>query len=281
MTYRPHWSYSAISQYLRCPLQYYFQRILGLPAKSVSSGLVLGSAVHSALANFHRHVQQGESPSSASVADSFRGAWQDRESVEAIAYRDGDSRESCIDQGVNLLETYLKEPPPQTIVAIEQQFQIPLYNSHGEYLEKPLVAVTDLLTADAGRVLKVNEFKTSGRAYSESEIQTSLQPTCYAHAINESYGQQPVIEYVVLVKTKTPKVQRLSTARYAEDFGRLGDLVQAVDRAIEVGVFYPIESPMNCATCPFRSPCREWGVAGRNRTEHLDEFAEELACSPS
>jgi RecB family exonuclease len=55
---RPHWSYSQISQYLRCPLQYYFQRILKLPEPWVSSNLVLGSAVHAALAEYHMGVEQ-------------------------------------------------------------------------------------------------------------------------------------------------------------------------------------------------------------------------------
>ena len=55
----PHWSYSAISQYLRCPLQYFFQRILGLPSRSIGLGLVLGSAVHAGLAEYHRRLMAG------------------------------------------------------------------------------------------------------------------------------------------------------------------------------------------------------------------------------
>ncbi len=51
---RPHTSYSAVAQYQRCPLQYYFQRILKLPSDTVASGLVLGGAVHEALAEYHK-----------------------------------------------------------------------------------------------------------------------------------------------------------------------------------------------------------------------------------
>lgn len=49
MHHRPHWSYSSISQYLACPLRYYFQRILCLPQPSINSSLVLGSSVHAVL----------------------------------------------------------------------------------------------------------------------------------------------------------------------------------------------------------------------------------------
>src|SRR5690606_24653891 len=116
----------------------------------------------------------------------------------------------------------------------------PLINSRGEYLETPLVAVTDLLVTEEDH-LKVQEFKTSGRAYGESEVESSLQPTCYVHAVNEVYGQQAKVEYTILVKTRTPKVQRLTTSRYADDFGRLGDLVETIEKAVQLGIFYPVE----------------------------------------
>jgi hypothetical protein len=55
-----------------------------------------------------------------------------------------------------------------------------------------------------------------------------------------------------------PKVQRLSTIRNDQDLARLGDIVENIERAIEAQVFYPVESPLNCSTCPYRQPCREW-----------------------
>jgi CRISPR/Cas system-associated exonuclease Cas4 (RecB family) len=259
---RPHWSYSAISQYLRCPLQYYFQRVLGIPSRTTSSGMALGSAVHAGLAEYHRRLMEQEQATPETVAKAFQDDWQERETRESIQFRDGDTRDDCIAQGVHLLELYLKEPPPERIVAVEHRFMAPLANSQGEYLETPLVAITDLITAD-NESLQVKEFKTSGRAYSESEVASSLQPTCYVHAVRECLGQEPSVEYTVLVKTKTPKVQRLQTSRYADDCGRLGDLVQTIQRAVDLGIFYPVESPMNCATCAYRQQCRDWGQTHR------------------
>lgn len=258
MSTRPHWSYSSISQYLRCPLQYFFQRVLGLPSHTVSSNLVLGGAVHAALAEYHLRLQRKETVVTTDITNAFHASWKEREEMEEILYRDGDSRDDCLAQGVHLLDIYFAEPPPERIVAVEREIMAPLFNSRGDYLENPLLAVTDLITAE-DQHLKVTEFKTSGRAYSESEAETSLQPTCYAHAVSEVFGQQAVIEYAVLVKTKTPKLQRLTATRYADDFGRLGDLVQAVERGVQLGIFYPVESPINCSSCPYRQPCREWG----------------------
>lgn len=278
---RPHWSYSAINQYLRCPLQYFFQRVLGLPSRSIGSGLVLGSAVHAGLAEYHRRLKEREAIDLVAIQKVFHECWNEKESQEKVVYREGDSRDDSIEQGVHLLELYLKEPPPEGIVTVEQRILVPLSNSLGEYLETPLIAIADLITA-TDDVLTVREFKTSGRAYSMGDVESSLQPTCYVHAVREAFGKDARVEYTVLVKTKTPKIQRIQTARYAEDCGRLGDMVQTIQRAVDFNIFYPVESSMNCATCPFRQPCREWGQRSKPCQELVAlEDTQEATCSLS
>src|SRR5581483_10757376 len=225
MHYRPHWSYSAISQFLSCPLRFYFQRIAKLPQKFVGSSLILGSAVHAALAEYHRTVQEDEPTDTGKLHRLIADTWKKRENDTPINYRAGETQEDLLAQGIALIETYLKEPPPQNIIAIEHEIIAPMHNSQGEYLETPLVAVADLLT-ESNEELTLCEYKTSGRAYSEMEAETSLQPTCYVNAVLESFGCHARVEYTVLVKTKTPRVQRLNTVRTEEDLGRLGDIVQ-------------------------------------------------------
>lgn len=257
MNNRPHWSYSAISQYLSCPLRYYFQRVIRLPEQSVSSSLVLGSAVHATLAEYHRSVQQDTPTDTAKLHRILTESWNRRENETRISYRKGENQADLMALGISLIEMYFQEPPPQNIIGIEKEIIAPIHNSRGDYLETPLIAVADLLT-ESNEELTVCEFKTSGRAYSEMEAETSLQPTCYVNAIQEAFGQTAVVEYTVLVKTKVPKVQRLTTVRNDEDLGRLGDIVETIERAVQANVFYPVESPLNCSSCPYRQPCREW-----------------------
>jgi CRISPR/Cas system-associated exonuclease Cas4 (RecB family) len=262
MNNRPHWSYSAISQFLACPLCYYFQRVIGLPATTVSSGLVLGSAVHHALAEYHRGIQARQPVNKDHLHDALVKGWEHREAEGTVIFKSGESKDDSIAQGVALVDAYLQEPPPENIMQVEQEIIAPMHNSQGEYLETPLVAVADLITTVSDG-LKVHEFKTSGRAYSEIEADTSLQPTCYVNAVQEAFGESARVEYTVLVKTRTPKVQRLEAVRHEEDLGRLGDIVQTIERAVQAGVFYPVESPLNCSSCPYRQPCREWGRSTR------------------
>lgn len=259
---RPHWSYSQLSQYMRCPLQYYFERILKLPRPFISSGLALGSAVHEGLAAYHRGLQAGQETDVVKIQTVVLATWANREAEAVIQYRDGEGRQEMVDQGIALLEAYMAASPPQNIVAVEHEMVVPLHTSRGDFLDKPLVAVVDLLNREPTG-LAVTEFKTSGRRYHEFEADTTLQATCYAHAVQQRYGETASVKYTVLVKTKKPSIQHLETARTDSDMGRLGDTVAAIERALEAEVFFPVESPLNCSTCPFRIPCRDW--TGTNR----------------
>jgi putative RecB family exonuclease len=271
---RLHWSYSQINQYLRCPLQYYFERILKLERPFVPSAMALGSAVHEGLAEYHRCLQFNEPVSTSGVQEIFLNAWQASEDRQPIQFRDKETKDELLAQGVGLLELYMQEPPPENIVAIEESLLVPLFTSSGDCLEKPLMAVLDLLSRDA-HGLVVSEYKTSGRRYSELETEMMLQATSYAHAVQQRYEERPGVRYVVLVKTKKPQVQYLETIRTDADISRLGDVVQAVERAIQAEAFYPVESTMNCSGCAFYRQCRQW--RGCNSL-HMIQEPEAVTC---
>lgn len=264
---RPHWSYSSLNQFLKCPLQYYFERVIGLPRRTTTDAQVLGSAIHAALAEYHCGLQVAEPISTHQIHRAFLAAWDGRTSDRGVVYEKLSS-EDAKDLGMALIEAYLEAPPPENIVAVETPMLTPITNSRGEVLEKPLLAVADLIIRQDDGTPKVGEIKTTGRSYSESEVASSLQPTCYASALYELIGEEPLVEYAVLVKTKTPKVQRIEAVRTLADFGRLGDVVGAVEKAVEAEIFYPVESPLNCSSCPFHRECRSW------TGPRLEEFGE-------
>jgi len=274
---RPHWSYSQISQFLRCPLQYFFERVARVPKAFTSSGMVLGASVHHALAAYHRSLQsQADALATSRLCELVVQKWDETEGREAVQYRDGEDRTKLVDQAVALVSLYAREPIPQCVVAVEEPLLVPLCDSRGEVLEKPLLAIPDLITRD-GTGLRITEFKTSGRRYGELEAEGSHQASCYAHAVQDRYGEEPRIRYTILVKTKTPQIQHLETVRNDADVSRLGDIVQAIDQAIEAEIFFPIESPMNCSGCPFFKPCREWQGGSRSRVPVHEASREALA----
>jgi len=251
-----HWSYSQVTTYLRCPLQHFFRYVLGLPERSTSSALTLGSAIHQALAAYHHTVQQGQPCGLDNVRTVFCQAWQARKDQVLIVFSHG-TEQATLDQGIALLEAYLRQPPPEQILAVEQELVAPLVNSRGEVLGKPLVAVLDLVTRGNDGI-EIVDIKTSARAYSTYDAQLSLQPTAYLYAAQHHYGESASFQYRVLVKTQKVQVQHVATARMPTDFDRFGDLVEAIDRAVALGIHYPVESPLHCSSCAYRKPCREW-----------------------
>ena len=278
---RPHWSYSSISQYLKCPLQYFFERVQRLPRKTVTDAQVLGSSVHSALASYHRKLQSGESVTTLDVNKAYLASWDEQAGSGPIVAAGDKSLGDSRDLGLTLVDVYLKEPPPENIVAVEQSMLAPIANSHGEYLEKPILVVVDLIVQQQDATLKIHELKTSGRAYSESEVATSLQPTFYANALYEHTGSEPGVEFTVLVKTKVPKLQRIEAIRTTPDFGRLGNIIEAVEQSIDAESFFPVESPLNCSGCGFFRECREWTGPGSSKSGELPilHFEEATPCS--
>jgi hypothetical protein len=221
-------------------LSYYFDRVAKLPKPFISGGFVLGATVHQTLAEYHRGIQEGRIVEPDQIHATLMRTWTEMENREPIQYRDGEDREKLVNQAVALLDLYAKEPVSECVVAVEEPLLVPLFNSRGEALEKLLLAIPDLITRNKGE-LTVTEFKTSGRRFSELETDASLQASCYAHAVQDRYDEQPRVRYTILVKTKTPQIQHLETIRNDADVTRLGDVVQAVERAIEAEAFYPVE----------------------------------------
>ena len=91
-------------------------------------------------------------------------------------------------------------------------------------------------------------------------------------------GNEPAVEFTVLVKTKVPKVQKILAIRTISDYQRLGDVIGVVEKAVEAGVFYPVESPINCSGCPFYRPCREWSGPRGSWDVIRDKTEEVVAC---
>ena len=239
----------------------------------------LGSAIHDALAEYHRHHQHGRPVPAGHITTTFVAAWERQEQDWPLQFKDGQPRDDLIEQGVALLELYQQQPPPQNILAIEHEIVVPLVNSQGEFLDKPLVGVIDLLQREEAGLV-VTEFKTSGRRFNEFEADTALQASAYAYAVQEKFDADAIIRYTILVRTKSLVIQQLETTRSELDGGRLGDLAEAVDRAIDAGAFYPVENAMNCSGCPFRLPCLEWKGVGRPLREEVEtpELQQVLLC---
>ena len=104
---RLHFSASALKTYLQCPWKFKLQYVQGARPEFRPSGMVLGRAVHAALARYHLALMN-EQPFG---ADALIGTFEevlDRELGQEmpVQFKDGEGPASMGETGRSLLEVY-------------------------------------------------------------------------------------------------------------------------------------------------------------------------------
>jgi len=278
---RPHWSVSQLNQFVNiCSLQYYFQRIAGIPPRHVTAQSVLGRAVHNAMSIFYARLRDRGRMRRKEVVEAFCEELRSetRLAQSPVLYPDGEGFDDVLEQGRRLMEFWAGEVREEEVVSIEQHFEVPLVTQEGEVLEKPLVGYFDLVVREDD-ALTVVDFKTLGRGMSAGRIEADLQATGYLYALSQLTGRDGLpaakqagvsFRWDVLVKTKTPRLERYRTTRGREDYGRFVRLAQVVEKAIECGIFLPNEQSYYCSGCGYRDACREWHKSSTSTKEEVD-----------
>ncbi len=82
--------------------------------------------------------------------------------------------------------------------------------------------------------------------------------TCYSLGVKSmGYTEDVLLMFQVLLKQKTPVMERYYTTRNDRDRERLIKLIKTVHRAIQNEVFMPIPN-FTCPTCPYGELCSKW-----------------------
>jgi CRISPR/Cas system-associated exonuclease Cas4 (RecB family) len=122
-----------------------------------------------------------------------------------------------------------------------------------------LLGRVDLLLETDDAVV-VQDFKTSRSAWTaeQAEDQTE-QLLLYADLVRGLVpGKQVRLQFAVLTKAKSPKVQLLEASFDQSKLERTKRVFESVWSAIESGHFYPAPFPMQCPGCGYRSQCGAW-----------------------
>ena len=122
-----------------------------------------------------------------------------------------------------------------------------------------LLGRVDLLLETDDAVV-IQDFKTSKSAWNEYQADDqSEQLLLYAALVRRLIpGKQLRLQFAVITKAKTPKVQLLE-ARFDESkLDRTKRVFENVWSAIQSGNFYPSPSPLQCPGCGYRNQCAAW-----------------------
>lgn len=257
LTGRDYLSWSAISTFRTCPLKYRFRYIDGLPEEFVSSALVFGSGIHTAIEQHFQALLAGETqPDLDALLFAYRSAWLPHD-PELIEYPGKDTRETLDDLASRMLKAFLTSPAASVqgrVLGVEEEIRGTLVEGMPD-----LYGRVDLLTEDS-ESLQVTDIKTSRGRWSPEQVEdSSEQLLLYAKLASEiSPGKDILIRFLVLTKTKEPAIEEHVAEVSPRAISRTIRAANEVWRALQAGVFYPAPSVMACSSCGYRQACRAW-----------------------
>ena len=257
LTGRDYVSWSALSTFRTCPLKYRFRYVDGLPEESVSSALVFGSGIHTAVEqHFQAQLSGDPKPDLDALLFAYRSAWLPHD-PGAISFGSKETRESLDDLASRMLTAFLISPAASVqgrVLGVEEELRGTLVDGVPD-----LYGRVDLLTEDSDSLV-VTYIKTNRGKWSQEQVEDSgEQLLLYSHLASEiSPGKKIVTRFLVLTKTKEPVVEEHVREIESAAVKRTLAGVERVWRAIESGVFYPAPSVMSCSSCGYRAACRAW-----------------------
>ncbi len=239
MTY----SYSQISQYLRCPRAYRHRYLDGWREKDSRAASVFGRCFERALAA----LLSGED----STATLFKewGAYRET----ALEFSKADDWDCMLRQGIKLLERFAQDDRVR-ITQTRRDLQVKLSRTlpNGDDFVAYIDGIGDL---DGKRCLL--EWKTTGARYPEKPqglVALDPQLICYSWISGISD-----VAMIVFVRKRTPEIQYFRASITEARRQEFGQIVESTARQINTGQFLPhsgIRFPQNgCVSCAHLGLC--------------------------
>ena len=257
LTGRDYISWSAISTFRSCPMKYKFRYIDALPEESVSSALVFGTGIHTAVEQHFQAALSGEEkPDVDRLMFAYRSAWLPHD-PDAIQFGSTETRASLDVLAARMLTAFLNSPPASvqgTVLGVEEEIRGMLVEGVPD-----LYGRVDLLTEDSDSLV-ITDIKTSRGKWSQEQVEDSgEQLLLYSHLASEiAPGKTIATRFLVLTKTKEPVIEEHVREVKPAAVKRALAGVERVWRAISAGNFYPAPSTVTCWSCGYRTACREW-----------------------
>jgi len=256
----PHLSASSVNDYVDCGLLYKLGRIDKLEPEFKSDAQEFGTVSHLVSAEINQERMVGNALSIKEIHQLFENLWTKiAQGREDIKYSEGKSWETFLLEGKELFTTYYHKKTDNNfqVIAVEEPF---IFSIEG--CPVPIIGAMDLVEEDSSGTIIISDTKTSGRAFSNDEVDRNFQMVLYqiAAKANGYADREILLRFDCLIKTKTPKFEQYYTTRTEIDEKRAIKKIIEVWKGIEKGVFIPNDSPSNwkCKGCAFKKNCNDW-----------------------
>ena len=230
-------SYSSISMYELCPLQYKFRYLEGKPGRRTPA-LGFGESLHEALRRFHAQPV----PVAPSV-DKLLGFLD--ESWDPAVYRSEQEERAYRSHAREVLASYHRDNAPsfRVPVALEQRFQIDVDGVK-------VSGVIDRMDRHPDGSYEIIDYKTSRRLPPRRFVESDLQLSIYYLAAWEVWGILPSRLTLYFLLPGQP----MTVARRPEDLDATRARIAEVAAGIRSGAFAPKENRL-CDWCDYQAHC--------------------------
>jgi PD-(D/E)XK nuclease superfamily len=237
------YSYTQISQYLRCPRSYRYRYLDGWREKDSRAAMVFGHCFETALGAYFRT----EDPSA--VLFKEWGAFRNT----PVEYKKGDSWDRLVHQGVHLLQKFAQDDRVR-ISRPKESLQVKMLRTLPENNE--FVAYIDALGTLDGTDYLIDWKTTTSRYPEEPEGLLTLDPQLICYSWISGISD---VALVVFVRKQLPEIQYLKASISEEQRREFGRLVEATVRQVETAQFPAhsgIRFPQNgCTSCSHLGLC--------------------------
>lgn len=212
-------SISSINLFERCP-EKWKRRYINREYEPPSGAMILGSAVGAAEAHADQAVIDGEArPTTEDVLDLFSDEWAQRTSSEEVAWDEKDPGE-IKDTGIAAVQAYEADiVPTYTPLTVEREFYV-----QPEGVEWGFKGYLDLETASG----VVADRKVRKMKMSDMEADSDSQATGYLLARRAEGNPATAFDFHVMVKTKKPYADIVTTSRTDVQLDRFVDRLYRV-----------------------------------------------------
>lgn len=273
ITRREHFSFSQLTMYLRCSMQYYFRYVLGR-VEPPDIKLATGSGVHASLEWNSRHkiAKKVDMP-----VDDLRDLASDMIDIEHHEVEDTPKAKGDIkDKAINAVTFYrTSQAPDIQPLAVEHPFRLTVDpdDLHPEPT-LPVIGFVDTYSeiprpqthpGKSTRVLAVEDYKWVAQKRSQGEVNMTPQLTLYDYVFNmQTAITTDVIGYRMFgFNSDGPYATPLYREREYMQPGvremrwqRLFEQIRRVQDAIKKGIFIPTDDAKTCGWCGYRQTCQ-------------------------
>jgi DNA helicase-2/ATP-dependent DNA helicase PcrA len=260
-------SFSRLTAFENCPLQYKFAHILKIPVKG-KGFFSFGKTMHAAMEKLFSLVMErlkssqatlfGDKPASSEARDSRAatvGELVKENELDAIYassweddwFDDAGQKESYRAKGRKLLAAYYDRIKDESIapVGLEQKFVLKVE-------EVSLFGYIDRVDAMPDGTVRVIDYKTGGaKAEEDIGFEEKRQLLIYQLACLESLGKKPsALAYVYLEDAS--QVEFLGTEK---ELDKMRDYIVSMDKKIKGSDFAADPNEYKCKNCDFRDIC--------------------------